>query len=87
MDMQGQRRVLHSAYCGSDDDSSAVELEQHPHLADKSRIGKLETTWLQRLLCSSEPSPEALLSTLLIKHLQPLLSAAPYQVNVRRCLP
>ena len=79
MDIQKQRRVFHSAYCCSDDDSSdnhssAVKLEQLSHFADKSRIDMLETTLLQRLLlCSSETSPEA--------------SAALYKVSVRRCLP
>ena len=46
---------------------TTVELEQPSHLTDKSRIGKLGTIWLQRLLlCSSDTSPEALLSTLLL---------------------
>ena len=74
MVIQKQRPAFYSAYYCNDDDSSAVELEQLSHFADKSRIDILETTLLQRLLlCSSETSPEA--------------SAALYKVSVRKRLP
>lgn len=65
-----QRRVLHGAYCCGNDDSSAVELEQLPNLADKLRIDQPDTSWLQKLLlCSLKNSSGALVGTLLFKKL------------------